>query len=224
MDPRLRAAVDASVKWYDDVCALHGIPVRVEDGLWSAGGPPPPWHSAVKTLRPGIAAARVVRAVAPFAHGTVADSFGDLALAAAGFDVLIDATWLRRDPEPQPADVLPTGWSVVDDAQALAEWAVAHDYVGVLTPVVLEDERFRVLACHRDGRLVGGAVTHDGGAALGLSNTWGTGSAEWTDVLHAVSALHPGRPVTAYATGAERDAMIAAGFVPLGPQRVWRRR
>ena len=63
MDPRLRAAVDASRHWYDDVFALHGIPVRVDDGLWSALGPPPRWHSAAKTLVPGIDTERVVRAV-----------------------------------------------------------------------------------------------------------------------------------------------------------------
>jgi hypothetical protein len=59
---------------------------------------------------------------------------------------------------------------------------------------------------------------------VGLSNTWGAGQvSESNEVLAAVSALHPGRSVTDYAAGAERDAMVAAGFVPLGPQRVWLR-
>jgi hypothetical protein len=42
-------------------------------------------------------------------------------------------------------------------------------------------------------------------------------------VLAAVSALHPGRAVTGYATGDELEAMLARGFTALGPQRVWRR-
>jgi hypothetical protein len=222
MDPRLRAAVDASVRWYDDVFALHRIPVRVEDGLWCALGQPPPWHSAVKTLEAGIQSERAVRATDGVEHGTVADSFGDLELAAYGFEILIEATWLHRGPENAAPGALPDGWSVVGSVEALAEWAAAHDYAGVLPTAVLDDARFRILACRRDGRLVGGAVTHDGVGTVGLSNAWGTGRvAESDELLRAVSALHPGRAVTDYAQGAERDAMVAAGFTPLGPQRVW---
>jgi hypothetical protein len=224
MDPRLRAAVDASARWYDDVFALHRIPVRVEDGLWSALGPPPPWHSAVKTLEPGIEALRVVRATAGFEHCAVADSFGDLELARHGFEVLFEATWLHRGPDGAASVALPDGWSVVGNVAELTEWAAAHDYAGVLPPAVLDDARFRILACRRDGRLVGGAVTHDADGTVGLSNTWGAGLvAESDEVLRAVSSLHPGRAVTDYAQGAERDAMVAAGFTPLGPPRVWSR-
>lgn len=227
MDPRLRAAVDASVRWYDDVFALHDIPVRVEDGLWAALGPPPPWHSAVKTLEPGIETARVVRATAGMDHCAVADSFGDLDLARHGFEVLIEATWLHRLPDRQPVGTCPDEWSVVASEEVLSEWVAAHDYAGVLPPVVLDDARFRVLAFCRGRRLVGGAVTHDGDGAVGLSNTWGDGrvaaSAASTGVLAAVSALHPGRAVVDYAAGVERDAMVASGFAPLGPHRVWTR-
>ena len=224
MDPRLRAAVDASVRWYDDVFALHHIPVRVEDGLWAALGPPPPWHSAVKTLEPGIETTRVVRASAGQDHCAVADSFGDLDLAPHGFEVLIEATWLHLPPGDQPVGTCPAGWSVVASEDALSEWVAAHGYAGVLPPIVLDDARFRILAFSRGGRLRGGAVIHDGDGAVGLSNTWGDGRvAASTGVLAAVSALHPGRAVVDYAAGVERDAMVAAGFAPLGPHRVWTR-
>jgi hypothetical protein len=223
MDPRLRTAVDASVSWYDDVFALHHIPVQRADGLWSALGPPPPWHSAVKTLRPGIETERVARAMRGFEHGTVADSFGDLDLAHDGFGVLFDATWLHHEPDAGTG-TLPESWSVVDTAVELDDWATAHDYAGVLPPAVLDDTRFRILACRRDGRLVGGAITHAGPGTVGLSNVWGTeGVAVFDEVLVAVSALHPGLAVTDYAWGDDRDAMVAAGFTPVGPQRVWSR-
>jgi len=210
------------MRWYDDIFALHGIPVGVEDGLWTALGPPPPWHSAAKTLEPGVDVDRVARAVAGSARCSVADSFADLALAPYGFEMLVDATWLHREPVGTAASTLPEGWSVVEDADDLAQWSTAHDYEGVLPPAVLQHPRFRVLGCRRDGRLVGGAVAHDGGGAVGLSNTWGLGRAtESDDVVRAVSALHPGRAVTDYAEGDERDAMVAAGFTPVGPHRVW---
>jgi hypothetical protein len=36
-----------------------------------------------------------------------------------------------------------------------------------------------------------------------------------------VGALHPGAGVTDYAAGGELASMLAAGYTPLGPQRVW---
>ena len=217
MDPRLRAAVDASLAWYDDVFALHRVPTRTEAGLWWALGAPPPWHSGVKTTEPGVETARVL---AVHEHGAVADSFGDLDLGAHGFELLIDATWVHHAPLADQPSTLPDGWIVVRDARLLAEWNRAHDYTGVLLPGVLEHPRFRILARLRDGVLTGGAVTHDGGGAIGLSNAWGAG-APADGVLRAVAALHPGRAMTDYAHGPELDAMVTAGYTPLGPQRVW---
>jgi hypothetical protein len=221
MDPRLRAAVDASVAWYDDVFGLNGIPTRIEAGLWSALGPPIPWHSAAKTVAPGVDVERVVDAVTAYPRCTVADSFGDLGLDAHGFEVLFEATWLHHGADASHGDRLPDGWSVVTDARGLAEWSAAHDYVGVLPPAVLDHPRFRVLAHHRDGALLGGAVLHDGPGVVGLSNAWDVGETAFDQVLAVVAALHPGRAVTDFARGAEQQAMLEAGFAPLGPQRVW---
>jgi hypothetical protein len=222
MDPRLRAAVDASRRWYDDVFGLHGLTVRVDDGLWSALGQPPRWHSAAKTLQPDIVIERVVRAVADLEHCAVADSFGDLAADRHGFELLIEASWLHRGPARETPRRLPGGWSVVGTVKELEEWTAAHDYAGVLPPAVLDHPWFRILARHHDGVLVGGAITHEDKNAVGLSNTWGAGTVDASDeVLEAVAALHPGRSVTDYAQGAELDAMVAAGFTALGPQRVW---
>ena len=132
MDPRLRAAVDASARWYDAVFALHGIETWVQDGLWSALGRPPPCHSALKTLAPGIPGERVVRAAAGFEHCAVADSFGDLGLEGHGFEVLIEATWLYRDLDRVSVGHLPEGWSVVAAGRAdgdLADAEAAHALV-----------------------------------------------------------------------------------------------
>jgi len=224
MDPRLRAAVDASRRWYDDVFALHGVPVRVEDDVWSALGTAPRWHSSAKTLAPGIDTVRVTAAVASQEHCAVADSFGDLAPEREGFRLLIDAQWLHREPDAETAAALPPGWSVVADADDLAQWATAHDYAGVLPARVLDHPRFQVLALRDGGELVGGAVAHDAGGVVGLSNAWGEAAFEASDALLAVvGVLHPGRAVVAYADAAELEAMVAAGFTPLGPQRVWLR-
>jgi hypothetical protein len=222
VDPRLRAAVDTSLAWYDDVFALHGIPTQEDGGLWWALCPPPPWHSGVKTTEPGVGADRVLDV---HRHGAVADSFGDLDLAPYGFTMLVDATWVHHPPIAEPPSRLPQGWSAVREAGLLAEWNLAHDYTGVLLPPVLDQPAFTVLARHVRGVLAGGAVVHRGGrtGAIGLSNTWSATSAgvDHGEVLAAVGALHPGSAVTDYAQGADLSAMVAAGYAPLGPQRVW---
>lgn len=222
MDPRLRAAVDTSLAWYDDVFALHAIPTQVEGGLWWATRPPPPWHSGVKTTEPGV---EVERVLAVHDHGAVADSFGDLDLAPYGFTLLVDAMWAHHPPLAAPPSALPQGWTVVRDTGLLAEWNRAHDYAGVLTPAVLERPAFAVLARHAHGALAGGAVVHRGPRAdvVGLSNTWSATSPEvdHDEMLRVVGALHPGSSVAGFAQGADLAAMVAAGYAPLGPQRVW---
>jgi hypothetical protein len=210
MDPRLRVAVDASLAWYDDVFAALGIPASRHDGLWVAGGQPPRWHSAVKTLAPGVPASDVLAAMGPFPHGTVADSFGDQELDAHGFRLLIDATWLHR-----PGDAgspMPDGWAVVHDPAALSAWNSAGDTDVPAHP------RITVLGRYADGRLTGGVVLHDTPGAVGVSNARGAG---WPEVLAVAAAVHPRRALVDYAEGDDLEAAIAAGFTPLGPQRVW---
>lgn len=226
MDQRLRAAVDTSLAWYDDIFGLHGIPTRTEAGLWWAVESPPPWHSGAKTTEPGVDVARVLALREP---GSVADSFGDLDLRPHGFDVLIDATWVFHAPLDDPPSDVPQDWTVVRDTGLLAEWSRAHDYAGVLLPTVLDHPAFTVLARHSGGELVAGAVVHRPAArtqgVVGLSNTWAAGSdvADHGELLSVIGATFPGAGVTDYAGGVELDAMVAAGYVAVGPQRVWLR-
>ena len=224
MDPRLRAAVDASVRWYDDVFAVHGIPAVVEDGVWSARGRPPRWHSAAKTIDPS-ASEPVLRAVEPFEHCSVADSFGALDLSGAGFSVLFEASWVHRPPSLVVAAAeLPDAWSVVRDEGTLGRWNAAHDTLDVLVPSLLLDPRFVFLAQERGGDLAAGAVLHDpGGAAVELSNVWGREGAavDPGPLLTCAAALHPGRALVGYARGEELGSLVDAGFVGVGPQVVW---
>jgi hypothetical protein len=226
VDPRLRAAVDTSLAWYEDVFALHAIPTRTVAGLWQSLAPPPPWHSGLKTTEPGV---EVERVLAVHQHGAVADSFGDLGLRAHGFTTLVEATWVHHGPVAPSATGLPDGWAVVRDPGLLAEWSLAHDYAGVLLPEVLALPAFQVLARHAGTSLVGGAVVHRGDPrqpeVVGLSNTWSADASglDPAEVLAVVAALHPGAGVTDYAEGNELDALLGAGYAALGPQRVWLR-
>jgi len=223
VDPRLRAAVDASLQWYDDVFAVHGIPTARGDGLWCARAEPPRWHSAAKTLEPRVPAHHALSAVEPFEHCSVADSFGTLDLSHAGFAVLFEAAWVHHEP-PAPTGGLPAGWSVVTRADELDEWNVRHETTGVLLPEMLAHPRFTFLAHRAGGLLDGGAVLHDvRGEAVGLSNGWalpGT-TLDVAAVIACAGTVHSGRAIVDYARGEELDALVEAGFSRLGPQVVW---
>jgi hypothetical protein len=214
VDPRLRTCVDASLAWYSDVFALHGIANETRDGIWRALGTPPPLHSAAKTLEPGVREADVLAALAPHDACSVADSFGDLDLAGAGFGVLIDATWLVHEPlEPAPP---PEGWSRVADEDRLEHWVELHGTPGVFPPAVLGDPAFTVLT-----RAEAGAVVHASEGAVTVAHVFGdVPVSEW---IGLAATLHPGRPVTDYATDAALEEALDAGFEPVGPQVVWTR-
>ncbi len=221
----LRSAIEASRRWYDGVFALHGIPVSCDGRLWVALGSPPPWHSAVKTLTPDAHTDDVLTAMERHPHGSVADSFGSLDLGKHGFDLLIDAVWVHHPGISQAT--WPRGWSLVEEADLLDEWSRRHEYAGVLTPAVLCDPQFHVLVRLEQDEPVAGAVVHDAGKVAGISNLWSCGAplnpGDVTELLCCAGVLHPGLPVTDHAFGDELDVMLAAGFCPLGVQRVWSR-
>ena len=223
MEQRLLAAIAASRSWYDDIFDLHGIEVGFDGVLWWAEGEPPRWHSAVKTLVPTTDSSGALLRMERHPHGTIADSFGLLDLAPHRFDLLFAATWLHHRGV---ASAAPTpGWSRVLDADLMARWNHQHDTEGVLPSDLWAHPHFTVLARHDGNDLTGGAILHDAGTVVGLSNTW---SSEDSPVdprllLNIAAKTHPGRAVVDYAWGLDLKKMLSAGFEPLGPQHVWTR-
>ena len=221
MDQRLLAAIAASRRWYDDIFALHDIPVRSDPALWWAEATPPRWHSAVKTLAPTTDPSGTLHRMEPHPHGSVADSFGRLDLAPHGFDLLFAATWLGHPGIATGTP--PPGWRRVLDRELMARWNEHHDTVGVLPTDLWAHPRFTVLARHDGDRLTAGAVLHDAGTVVGLSNVWSDDGAtpDPGELLLLAAQAHPGRPVVDYAWGEDLAVMLEAGFEPLGPQHVW---
>lgn len=220
-EQRLRAAIGASRRWYDDLFRLHRIPVGSDGALWWADAAPPRWHSAVKTLVPTTDPAGALLRMERHPHGTIADSFGLLDLTAQGFDLLFAATWLHHPGVPPGAR--PRGWSRVLSVDLMARWNQHHDTVGVLPADLWAHPRFTVLV-RRDGDdLTGGAVLHDAGTVVGLSNTWSLEHVplDPCDVLELAARSFPGRAVVDYAWGADLETMLRAGFASLGPHHVW---
>jgi len=220
VDPRLRIAVDASLAWYDALCALHGVPCLVDEGIWLALTPPPPLHSAVKVVELGVPVDRVVAAARD--GGGVADSFGELDLVDRGFDLLFTARWIHRSVADEPTARGAPSWSIVRSADALAAWTAKHDTAAVLLPGLLARSSFQVLARYADGVPNAGAVLHLGTGAVSISNVWSDGGDDpWPELVSNAAAKWPRRDLVGYERGADLDAALRAGFADVGPQHVW---
>ena len=71
--------------------------------------------------------------------------------------------------------------------------------------------------------LAGGAILHEAGSVVELSNSWSRDDApvDPRELLGLAAQSYPGRAVVGYAWGAELEAMLDAGFESQGPQHVW---
>ncbi|MFF5084889.1 hypothetical protein ACFY36_48280 [Actinoplanes sp. NPDC000266] len=223
MDSRLRGAVDASVCWYEDLCALHGVGSMLDGGLWSALGPPPPLHSDAVVVEPEVGADQVLARLDGREHGGVKDSFATMDLTGAGMNLLFSATWIHREARTEWRRAAPAGWTAVTAAGELAEWTGRHDTREVLLPPLLRRAHFRVLGRRVDGHLVAGAVARLGSGAVDVSNVWAVPGhrVDWAELAEAVGVYFPGRPLVGYERGEALAAALDGGFEPVGDLRVW---
>jgi hypothetical protein len=225
MDPRLRSAVDASIGWYDDICALHGIGSTLADGVWSAHDTPPPLHSDAVVVEPAVTADGVLARVNGRAHCGVKDSFATMDLSGEGMALLFSATWLYRSVRQRQDSSKPAGWAAVTSVGELAEWTGRHDTGDVLLPPLLQRAHFRILAKYVDNRIVAGAVARLGSGIVDVSNVYAVPGhhLDWAELAEVIGAWFPGRPLVGYERGDALGAALDGGFVPTGELRVWLR-
>ena len=223
MDARLRSAVDASVGWYDDLCALHGVGSTLTDGLWSALGPPPPLHSDAVVVEPEVSADAVLARLDGRDRCGVKDSFATMDLSGEGMSLLFSATWIHREAGPDRRPGACAAWLPVTGAGELAEWTARHDTRDVLLPPLLRRAHFRILARRAGGRIVAGAVARLGSGVVDASNVYAVPGhrVDWAELAGAVGAFFPGRPLVGYERGDALAAAVDGGFAPVGDLRVW---
>ncbi|GLY19891.1 hypothetical protein Kisp01_69050 [Kineosporia sp. NBRC 101677] len=224
LDPRLRTAIDASISWYEDLCALHGVGSVISQGVWSSLSAPPPLHSDAVALEPEVTAELIEERLKGRMNAGVKDSFAALDLSSAGMRILFSATWIYRRPAPvRSTDPGPSPWTRVRTDEQLAEWTALHDTTEVLLPGLLQRGAFAVLARRVDGRIVAGAVARLGSGAVDVSNTYAVEGhvLDWAELADAVAALFPDRPMVGYERGAPLRAALAGGFEAVGDLRVW---
>ena len=223
MDPRLRSAVDASIGWYEDLCALHGVGSMLRDGVWSALEPPPPLHSDVVVVEPEVTRDRVVERLEGRVRCGVKDSFARVDLSVEGMQLLFAATWIQHAGGRGERRAAPSGWAPVRTAERLAEWTGQHDTGEVLLPPLLRRGHFVILANLVDDRIVAGAVARLGSGVVDVSNVHARPghAVDWAELAAVVDTWFPGRPLVGYERGDALDAALAGGFVPVGDLRVW---
>jgi hypothetical protein len=226
MDPRLRLAVDANVGWYEDIFALHRIGSRLQDGLWTSLGPPPPFHSDAVVVEPTVTAAQIEAALADRPRGGFKDSFGMVGSSVSGTRLLFAAEWIHWSHARGPAGPAPRAWHRVTDLAELARWNAGWDTQDVLLPRLLDRAHVAVLArVTTDGEIGAGAVARLGSGAVDLSNVHAVGAegVDWSELRAAVTLLFPDRPIVGYERGSDLAAATAAGFEPVGDLAVWAR-
>lgn len=220
-DP-LAAAITASQGWYELIFDLHGRRFRLTEDLWIAQDAPPPWHSGAITQRPSLSADEMIKLLGDGFAWSVADTHADLDLSDHGYVVLFDATWIHAPAIPSTDHAIPPNWSVITTPAELAEWSDRHDYLGVLPAAALQLPELRILARTRSGQFTGGAVLHRTDSAVGVSNVWAEGDRiDWTELMIIASHLYPGRDLVGYERDQDLTDAMSAGFVPVGPHRVW---
>jgi hypothetical protein len=201
------AAVD-NARWCDAVCRAQGLPTRFSDDVWVALRRSPPFYPDAVTLSPAVTPAEVLRDIDRSAGCSVKDSFSTLDLSPHGFEVLFEASWIRRDPAPVAAG--PT-WSPTADFGA---WETGH----VFRPALLGDPGISFLSGAE-----GGVIATVTGPVVGVSNLFATGDVDeaWACALRSIAAHRPGRPMVGYESGDDLAAAHRAGFRSTGPLRIW---
>jgi hypothetical protein len=226
----VRAAARNNAEWCAAMSRSHGLTGEFGAQAWTAPARTPLYYPDAVTLVPGADPAALATQIDTATPGaSVKDSFADLDLAEAGFQVLFEAQWIHRPASP-PAIASDLAWNVAADPDTLRAWARAWDdgdgNADLFRPELLDDPTTYVLAGHSpDGRVIAGAVASRSDQVVGISNVFaleGGPDMAWPIVLIAVHRLFPTLPLVGYEHGGDNlAAAIRHGFEPIGPLRIW---
>jgi hypothetical protein len=142
----------------------------------------------------------------------VKDSFNTLDIARLGFEVLLEANWIRK-VEPR-ASVMVSGLS----------WERARPGGDAFPASLFSDGNFAMFSGRRDGAVVAGGTLYRAGGVVGISNVVADADespAVWRDLSGLAAATFPGLPLVGYESDDELRAAHRAGFEIGDPLRVW---
>ena len=139
----VRAAARNNAEWCAVMSRSHGLAGEFGAHAWAAPSRTPLCYPDAVTLVPGADRAALVSRIDTAAPGaSVKDSFADLDLTEAGFQVLFEAQWIHR-PASAPTLAPDLSWDVAGDPDALRAWAIAWDdgdgNANLFRPELLDD-------------------------------------------------------------------------------------
>lgn len=218
--PQARAAALNNAAWCDLVCRSHEVRTITSKQFWVALQRTPPQYPDAVSLVQNLDPAGFLRMIQNSPGASVKDSFADLDLSGAGYQVRFTADWIHHEPL-EGGSALPVGWSVVSDAEGLAAWAAAAGLGHLIRADLLANPDVRILGRGNTA----GAILNRSDSVVGISNLFtpagADGAGVWADVIQGAASLFPGLALCGYEHGADLENALKAGFAAVGPLRIW---
>jgi hypothetical protein len=197
------------------VCRAHGPPGTFLPHAWVNAEPVPRFYPNVVTLahdETALAEQRdtvgvLVKSNLP-GRWSVKDSFHALDLSRQGFDVLLEASWIRSMmPIEGPSSDI--AWQQETEGKA---------------PLPFNDPNFAMFTGRRGYAVVAGGMLYRAAGVVGLSNVVADAAdavAVWRSLSLLATKTFPRLPLVGYESGRELLAALDAGFEIGDPLRIW---
>ncbi len=214
--------VDAArnnARWCNAVCFAHGNSGRFLEHMWVNAHPMPRFYPNAITLSGGeaeIAEQRQTVRILLKSHlpgrWSVKDSFRTLDIARLGFEVLVEANWIRLEHPRQ-------GRGATDIA-----WERASHGKEDIPAGLFSDGNFALFCGRRHGSMVAGGTLYRAENVVGISNVVAEADhavAVWHDLAHLAAETFPGLPLVGYESDDDLEAAHKAGFTIGDGLRIW---
>ena len=210
------------------MCFAHGTVGRFLVHTWVNAEPVPRFYPNVVSLTTGESdideqrqiVSMLLRSNLP-GRWAVKDSFKTLDIARLGFEVLLEANWIRKMPAKAPATGAPPRSSAMVSGLS---WERAKTGGEAFPASLFSDDNFAMFSGRRGGDVVAGATLYRSDGVVGISNV----SADvddapgvWRDLSILAASTFPNLPVVGYESGDELAAARKAAFEVGDPLRVW---
>ena len=205
------------------MCFAHGTVGRFLVHTWVNAQPVPRFYPNIVTLTTGAPDIEEQRQTVQLllssnlpGRWAVKDSFKTLDIARLGFEVLLEANWIRKARPKGAVMVSGLSWERAGPAGPGSGDA--------FPPPLYGDENFAMYSGRRDGVIVAGCTFYRSDKVIGVSNVVADADdapAVWRDLTILATSTFPGLPLVGYESGDELKAARKAGFEIGDPLRVW---
>ncbi len=211
------------------MCFAHGTVGRFLVHTWVNAEPVPRFYPNVVTLTTGEAdiaeqrqTVRILLKSNLPGRWAVKDSFNTLDIARLGFDVLLEAHWIRLADAKAGAVVegVPRSTTLVSGLS----WERARPGGEAFPAALFSDSNFAMFSGSRNGAVVAGGTLYHSDGVVGISNVSADvdeAPAVWRDLSILAASTFPGVPLVGYESGDELKAARKAGFELGDPLRIW---